>query len=72
MEEGGHLYSRISNPTVAVLEQRLAAMEGGAACVATASGMAAFNRSATDKAKAKALEKLTPEEQKALGVGQKK
>lgn len=43
MEEGGHLYSRISNPTVAVLEQRLAAMEGGAACVATASGMAALH-----------------------------
>jgi len=43
MEEGGHLYSRISNPTVAVLEQRLAAMEGGVACVATASGMAALH-----------------------------
>lgn len=43
MEEGGHLYSRITNPTVAVLEQRLAAMEGGAACVATASGMAALH-----------------------------
>ncbi|GIL00979.1 MAG: O-acetylhomoserine aminocarboxypropyltransferase [Alphaproteobacteria bacterium] len=43
MEEGGHLYSRISNPTVAVFEQRLAAMEGGAACVATASGMAALH-----------------------------
>ncbi len=43
LEEGGHLYSRISNPTVAVLEQRLAAMEGGAACVATASGMAALH-----------------------------
>ena len=43
MEEGGHLYTRISNPTVAVLEQRLAAMEGGAACVATASGMAALH-----------------------------
>ncbi|MGI9401455.1 MAG: O-acetylhomoserine aminocarboxypropyltransferase [Rhizobiaceae bacterium] len=43
MEEGGHLYTRISNPTVAVLEQRIAAMEGGAACVATASGMAALH-----------------------------
>ena len=41
MEIGGHLYSRISNPTVAVLEQRLAALEGAAACTATASGMAA-------------------------------
>jgi len=37
MEQGGHLYSRISNPTVAVLEQRLAAMEGGAAGIATSS-----------------------------------
>ena len=43
MEEGGHLYTRISNPTVAVLEQRLAAMEGGAACVAVSSGMAALH-----------------------------
>ena len=42
MEIGGHLYSRISNPTVAVLEQRLAALEGAAACTATASGMAAL------------------------------
>ncbi len=47
MEEGGHLYARISNPTVAVLEQRVAALEGGAACVATASGMAALHCVAT-------------------------
>ncbi len=43
MEVGGHLYSRISNPTVAVLEQRVAALEGAAACTATASGMAALS-----------------------------
>ena len=43
MEVGGHLYSRISNPTVAVLEQRIAALEGAAACTATASGMAALS-----------------------------
>lgn len=43
MEEGGHLYTRISNPTVAVLEQRVAAMEGAAACTACASGMAALH-----------------------------
>ena len=43
MEVGGHLYSRISNPTVAVLEQRIAALEGGAACTATSSGMAALS-----------------------------
>lgn len=42
LEEGGHLYSRISNPTVAVLEQRLAALDGGAAATCTASGMAAL------------------------------
>ncbi len=37
----GNVYSRLSNPTVAVLEERLAALEGGRAAIATASGMAA-------------------------------
>lgn len=37
----GNVYSRLSNPTVAVLEERVAALEGGRAAVATASGMAA-------------------------------
>ena len=37
----GNVYSRLSNPTVAVLEERIAALEGGRAAVATASGMAA-------------------------------
>lgn len=37
----GNVYSRISNPTVAMLEERIAALEGGRAAVATASGMAA-------------------------------
>jgi O-acetylhomoserine (thiol)-lyase len=41
LERGGHAYSRITNPTVGVLEQRIAALEGGAAAVCTASGMAA-------------------------------
>ncbi|WP_457630249.1 O-acetylhomoserine aminocarboxypropyltransferase/cysteine synthase family protein [Oceanithermus sp.] len=41
LEESGHVYSRISNPTVAVLEERLAALEGGLAAVAAASGHAA-------------------------------
>jgi O-acetylhomoserine (thiol)-lyase len=41
LETFGNVYSRISNPTVAVLEERLAALEGGRACLATASGMAA-------------------------------
>jgi len=38
----GNIYSRFTNPTVKAFEQRLAALEGGAACVATASGMAAI------------------------------
>jgi O-acetylhomoserine (thiol)-lyase len=41
LETFGNVYSRISNPTVAVLEERIAALEGGRACLATASGMAA-------------------------------
>lgn len=41
LERGGHAYSRITNPTVGVLEQRIAALEGGVAAVCTASGMAA-------------------------------
>ncbi len=40
-EEEGNIYSRFTNPTVRVFEERLAALEGGEACVATASGMAA-------------------------------
>jgi len=40
--EEGNVYSRFTNPTVRAFEQRLAALEGGEACVATASGMAAM------------------------------
>ena len=43
LEQPGHIYSRISNPTGAVLEERLAALEGGVGAVCTASGMAAFH-----------------------------
>jgi len=43
LEVPGHLYSRLTNPTVAVLEERLAALEGGVGAVCTASGMAAFH-----------------------------
>ena len=43
LERGGHIYSRISNPTVAVLEERLAALEGGVGAVCTASGHAALH-----------------------------
>lgn len=40
--EAGNIYSRFTNPTVRTFEQRLAALEGGARCVATSSGMAAI------------------------------
>jgi len=43
MERAGHVYSRISNPTTAVLEQRVAALEGGVGAIATASGEAALH-----------------------------
>jgi O-succinylhomoserine sulfhydrylase len=41
-DEPGNIYSRFTNPTVRTFEQRLAALEGGESCVATASGMAAI------------------------------
>lgn len=43
MERAGHIYSRISNPTVSVLEERVAALEGGVGAVCTASGQAALH-----------------------------
>ena len=43
MERSGHVYSRISNPTNAVLEERIAALEGGVGAIATASGQAALH-----------------------------
>jgi O-acetylhomoserine (thiol)-lyase len=43
MERAGHVYSRISNPTCAVLEERVAALEGGVGAIATASGQAAMH-----------------------------
>ncbi len=43
LESPGHIYTRLSNPTTAVLEERIAAMEGGVGAVATASGMAALH-----------------------------
>ena len=45
LERSGHVYSRISNPTNAVLEQRVAALEGGIGAIATASGQAALHLS---------------------------
>jgi O-succinylhomoserine sulfhydrylase len=41
-EEAGNVYSRFTNPTVSVFQERLAALEGAEACVATASGMSAI------------------------------
>lgn len=41
-EEDGNVYARFTNPTVTAMQVRLAALEGGEACIATASGMAAI------------------------------
>jgi len=43
IERAGHVYSRLSNPTNAVLEERIAALEGGVGAIATASGQAALH-----------------------------
>ena len=45
LERSGHVYSRISNPTNAVFEQRMAALEGGVGAIAVASGQAALHLS---------------------------
>lgn len=45
LERAGHVYSRISNPTNAVLEQRVAALEGGIGALSTSSGQAALHLS---------------------------
>ncbi len=42
-EEPGYIYTRLSNPTASVLEEKVAALEGGEACLATASGMGAIS-----------------------------
>jgi O-acetylhomoserine (thiol)-lyase len=47
MERTGHVYSRLSNPTNAVLEERIAALEGGVGAIATASGQAALHLAIT-------------------------
>ncbi len=43
LERAGHVYSRISNPTTAVFEERMAALDGAPAAIATASGQAALH-----------------------------
>ena len=52
LKELGNIYSRLGNPTVDVLEQRIAALEGGVAAVATASGQAASTYSILNLARA--------------------
>ena len=42
-EEGGYIYSRLGNPTTTVVENKIAALEGGEACAAAASGMGAIS-----------------------------
>lgn len=42
-QEAGHIYTRLGNPTTSVLEAKVAALEGGEGCVATASGMGAIS-----------------------------
>jgi O-succinylhomoserine sulfhydrylase len=51
-EEPGNIYSRFTNPTVAMFQDRLAALEGAQACVATATGMAAVATTALGLLKA--------------------
>src|SRR5436190_22551743 len=43
MERAGHVYSRLSNPTCAVLEERIAALEDGVGAIATAGGQAGLH-----------------------------
>ncbi|KAJ6631642.1 Cys/Met metabolism PLP-dependent enzyme-domain-containing protein, partial [Mycena sp. CBHHK59/15] len=50
LKEMGNLYSRVANPTVDVFEKRMAALEGGMAAVATASGQAATSLTITSLA----------------------
>jgi len=47
LDADGHVYSRVGNPTVNVLERRLADLEGGTAAVGTASGMGALDAATT-------------------------
>lgn len=48
LKESGNIYTRLTNPTTAVLEERVAQLEGGVGAVATASGMAAITYAITN------------------------
>lgn len=50
LKENGHIYTRISNPTVAVFEERMAALEGGVGALATSSGQSAVFYAVTNLA----------------------
>ena len=52
LKDGGHIYTRVGNPTTDVFEKRVAALEGGAAAIATASGQAALFYSIVNLAQA--------------------
>ena len=52
LREVGNIYTRLGNPTTDVLEQRIAALEGGAAAVAVASGQAASTYAVQNLARA--------------------
>src|SRR5207302_11422983 len=49
--EDGFVYSRFSNPTVSMFQERLAALEGAESCIATASGMSAILDNAMERLK---------------------
>ena len=64
-ERAGHVYSRITNPTNAVLEERISALEGGVGAIATSSGQAALVLAITT-----ILEKGFPVELRSYQVSQ--
>ena len=64
----GNVYSRLSNPTVAVLEERIAALEGGRAAVATGSGMAAMSSTTASPNTLRFASSRWPEPRKVAGL----
>ena len=60
LQEFGNIYTRIMNPTTDVFEKRIAALEGGAAALATASGQAAETLAITDAGRAPATRSSPP------------
>ena len=58
--ESGFVYSRFTNPTVSMFQDRLAALEGAEACVATASGMSAILATSTRRSESESPPTATP------------